>query len=294
MLKEINKAIILAILLTLSFSNANAIKHRFIVVDESRSQLHYVDQFDSSNDWTINFPERYRDVRLLNNQHILVSTYDGYEEYEIRTQKKIKTVANSQFNKTETITRLGNGHTILGCNLANKGGVKFFEIDENDILLRSVSFPSCHTLRLMSLTTDGSFLFGSTNRVVKANWDGVTKEFSISNEKRHIYEVEELENGNYRVSSGYGATLEEWTPYGVFVRKIAGGKPVPEGYNYFFFGRAQLLLNGHWVVSNWTGHGENDSQKGAQLIEFDQDGEIVWSWHDPKRSGTVHGHIILD
>ncbi len=287
--------IILAALIVLLGATARAepVKHRFLAVDEARSQLHYVDQLDPANDWTIKFPNRYRDVQLLENGRILVSTYTGYEEYDFQTQEKLKTVADPTFSQTETIIRLPNGHTIVGCSRPKKQGVRFFELNADDEEVRTVTFEKMHHLRLARLAQDGSLLFGCDNRVVIGQWDGTFNEFTTKTEKRHIYEVEELANGNFRLSTGYGAVLEEWTPEGTFVRTICGGTP-PDGFFYLFFGRAQQLPNQHWVVSNWTGHKKDDSRKGAQLIEFDKTGNIVWSWHDPERSGSVHGAYILD
>jgi hypothetical protein len=286
-------------LITLSFLlcaavQAEPIKHRFLAVDESRSQLHYVDQFDSSKDWTIKFPSRYRDVQFLNDR-VLVSTLDGYEEYDFNTQKKLKTVADAAYRTTETVVRLPNGHTILGCNSKQNDQpcIRAFELDENDAVMRTVTYAGLINLRLLRPATDGTLLFGSDKLVARGMWDGTVKTFPISTNKRHIYEVEELANGNYRVSCGYGVTLEEWTPNGEFVRTIADGKAA-DGLFCHFFGRAQRLENGHWVVSNWTGHGAQDSEKGPQLIEFDETGKVVWNWHDPKRAGSVHGVIVLN
>jgi hypothetical protein len=287
-----NRLLLSIVLLVGTAAHAEPIRHRFIAVDESRSQLHYVDQFDSSKDWKIQFPDRYRDAQLVGDR-VVVSTFSGYEEYDFQSQEKVKSVVDTRFSQTETVIRLENGHTILGSNLPKKQGVRFFELDANDEVLRAVIFPQMHHLRLARLAKDGSLLFGCDNRVIIGQWDGSFKEFTTKTEKRHIYEVEELSSGNLRVSTGYGAVLEEWARDGQFVRTLCGGTP-PEGLFYLFFGRAQQLKNGNWVVSNWTGHGKDDSQKGAQLIEFNEKNEIVWSWHDPERSGTVHGAWIVE
>ncbi len=47
---HIKKSLILAALLMTLLLKVEAIQHRFIIVDESRAQLHYVDQFKPSND----------------------------------------------------------------------------------------------------------------------------------------------------------------------------------------------------------------------------------------------------
>lgn len=283
-----------AVLLAVT-ANADSIKHRFIAVDESRAQLHYVDQFDASQDWTIKLPGRYRDVQLSKEGHVLVSTHNGYEEYDPQTQKKLKTVTDASASHTETLVRLPNGHTILGCNVPREkgGGVRFIELDASDHAVRDVTFPKLHHLRLGRVSSNGALLFGCDNRVIIGQWDGTYREFITKKEKRHIYEVEELANGNLRLSTGYGAVLEAWRPDGTFVRTLCGGTP-PEGFFYLFFGGAQQLKSGNWVVSNWTGHGKDDSKKGAQLIEFDKDGNIAWSWHDPERAGTIHGALFIE
>jgi hypothetical protein len=55
-----------------------------------------------------------------------------------------------------------------------------------------------------------------------------------------------------------------------------------------------VLKNGDIVVCNWTGHGAKDGEKGAQILQFDPSGKVVWKWHDPVRAGSIHGVIIMD
>lgn len=59
------------------------------------------------------------------------------------------------------------------------------------------------------------------------------------------------------------------------------------------FADAQQPANGHVVVAHWTGHKREDSQKAPQAIEFDKDGKVVWTWHDAKRAGALHGIEII-
>ena len=46
------------------------------------------------------------------------------------------------------------------------------------------------------------------------------------------------------------------------------------------------LSNGHVVQANWTGHNEKDYQPGWKLIEFDRNGKVVWTWHEPPERVT--------
>jgi len=91
-------SLIILLLLLCATAQAESIKHRFLAVDESRSQLHYVDQFDSSKDWTIQFPGRYRDVQLLGDR-VMTSTLNGYEEYDFQTLEKVKSVADPKWTR---------------------------------------------------------------------------------------------------------------------------------------------------------------------------------------------------
>ncbi len=55
-----------------------------------------------------------------------------------------------------------------------------------------------------------------------------------------------------------------------------------------------MLPGGHTVTTTWNGHGADDSRTGPQLIEFDEQGEIVWQWHDPERAGSLLSVLVLD
>jgi hypothetical protein len=55
------------------------------------------------------------------------------------------------------------------------------------------------------------------------------------------------------------------------------------------------LPNGHFVVTNWEGHGGGNGSKGLQLLEYDASGLLVWKWkQDPNLVSSLHGVIVLD
>ena len=268
-------------------TDAAEIKHRFLAKDESRAQLHYVNQLDPSQDWTIQLPKGCRDIRRAGNNHLLVSHPDGYLEYDLDTQKQLKQVVVKKSAKIESLERLPNGHTILA---GRAGCITFYELDVNDQLVRSKAFKQYQNIRLFRLSPEGHFLFGAnTDHVVEADWNGtVYADFQVPGGK-HIYWIKKLNGGKaYRVSTGYGKSIVDIAPTGKILRTL-GGKD-----EHHFFSRPFELKNGNVIASHWTGHGHDDSQKSAQLIEFNAEGDIVWSWHDPERAGTIHGVIILN
>ncbi|MBL7077986.1 MAG: hypothetical protein ISS31_11015 [Kiritimatiellae bacterium] len=95
------------------------------------------------------------------------------------------------------------------------------------------------------------------------------------------------------ISTGFGATIlildKDWS-----LVKSYGGKGKVDGVDTHFFADAQQLKNGNVVVAHWSGHGRADSKKAPQAIEFNQEGAVVWSWHDPKRAGTLHGIEVIE
>ncbi len=297
------KNFILLLCLSFSFSLAHSkekIKHVFLAVDESRSQLHYVNQYNPEKDWTISLPAKYRDIHLLENKTILLSTKKGYALYDFETHQKLKEVNEQRFFGTQSVIPTANNTKIVGCvqtktlqGIKSKG-VAIYELDSKDVVLREVFFKGYQKLRLLRLSQDGSLLFGDDEKVVKAKWDGTLQEFVLADQKMHIYEILQSNQGqhHYIVSTGYGGTLEEWSEEGKFIRKIAGN--TAQEKKYYYFADAQKLSNGRWGVCNWTGHGADDSKKAPQLLEFDEQGNILWQWHDPKKAGSIHGVCFIE
>ena len=54
------------------------------------------------------------------------------------------------------------------------------------------------------------------------------------------------------------------------------------------------MPDGHVYIANWTGHGAQDSNRGWQVIEFDEKGKVVWTLHDPATFGSVSGVVVLE
>jgi hypothetical protein len=272
-------------------ATANPLRHRFLAVDESRGQLHYVDQLDPTRDWTVKLPAKCRDLQLIGGNQVMLSSPDGYWVYDLGTQKLVKQVADVRFKGAASARRRVDGHTVIGCNL---NGITVYELDARDQVLRTACFPDLNTFRLLRLTPQGTILFGANEKlVIEATLDGkVTKQVTVP-DGRHLYQVLRRPDGHLLVATGYGAYVGELDQAGTVVKRY-GGNPPPPGMLYQFFCGMQALKNGDLVVCNWTGHGAQDSEKGDQLLQFDPAGNLVWKWHDAARAGTIHGIIVLD
>ena len=277
----------------------SGIKHRFIAADESRHQLHFVDQFDPSKDWTVPLKGN-RDIRLLTRDRLLASVPGGYREYEVRSGKMVKEViirevGNKKGGRKDncwSVVRREDGHTYIGSKAS------IIELDENDKEIREIKPSGGAAFRILRMTPEGHYLFSSGATTVKEtdNKGVLVKEFdlsAVSPLSKKPYFALRLNNGHTVISGGLGATVIEvdrnWNP----VRKFEGKGALP-GMGLVYFAAVQILGNGNMVVVHWTGHGANDSRKAPQLMEFDRDGRLVWQWHDPKRAGSIHGVIVIE
>lgn len=282
-------------LLPATLRAAEPIRHRFLAADESRSQLIYVDQFDPSKDWTLKTPEKHRDMQLIGGGKLLVNTDSGYREYDLQTHQETKHFKLELLRGSNSVQRLADGRTIVGCNQDN--GITFHVLDAADQPVTTCAFPQINSLRLFRLSPRGTLLFGAMDgndsKAIEANLKGEILRSVTLTEARHIYQVLEKPNKQLLATDGYGAAIEELDAANKMVRKL-GGKPGPPGLLMYFFAGMQVLKNGNIMVCNWTGHGARDSEKAPQLLEFDSDGKIVWQWHDPQRAGSLHGVIVLD
>ncbi len=279
---------LLALLVLTAYSNDAAIHHRFMAVDESRSQLHLVDQRNPVKNWTVKLHQRSRDIQRLDDNSVLVTNSRGYNVYAIDTGKLLRKFRSNQLRGMNTGRMRADGRFVGGCN---RNGLTFVELDKDGTLLRQVEFSQLKTVRLMRLSSRDTLLFGANNEVIEASWAGKILRRHKLDKVRHIYEVRELEDGKLLVATGYGKSLVVLDSAGKIVKRY---DDQPDRVFYKFFAGMQLLPNGHIVVCNWTGHGADDSRKGPQLLEFDVEGKLVWRWHDPERAGTLHGVLILD
>ena len=273
-----------------------AIKHRLLLLDESRSQLLYVDQIAPEKSWQIKVGGGPAwGLQLTGNDNALtaVPKLGGFREYNLESRKEARALFDAKrFAGAICATRLPDGRTLLACE--QRGGVRVFLLDAQDKEVASWHFPEIKTIRQIRRTLRNTLLFGSgTDWIYEVSLEGkILRKVQLAGAK-YVYQVVELPNGNLLAAAGYGAFLAELTWEGKIVRKL-GGLPAPKGLTYIFMSQFQVLKNGHIVVATWTGHRAGDSKKGQQLVEFDATGNVVWSWHDTARAGSIHSVVVLD
>lgn len=269
------------------------IPHRYLLCDEGNANLHLVESEKSPPGWTVALEGNGRDMQLIGNNRVLISTpAGGYYEIDLAKGARVKQVKT--FGAVQTARRLSNGHTLLaGDNLQGTQGITVLELDPQDRLVRKTAFPGLATMRLLRLTPKGDFLFGSGDRVVEADTAGkILWEARLPGAS--VYKALRLPNGDTWVSTGYGKTLV-LVNRAKAVLKSFPSSSLPAEAKANFFADFQILPNGHLVVANWQAHGPGHGDEGIQLLEFDSTGALVSRFRqDPARFSSLHAVLVLD
>ncbi len=269
------------------------IQHRFLAIDEGLVQLLHIDEHEPSNDWIvpIGHPAA-RDMQLIGGGRVLIGHHHGWTEFEIATGKVLHEVA--RYEGVTAVRRQPDGRTLVaGVDIAGAEGVVLLELDESGAELRRAVYPGDY-VRLIRQTAQGTLLMSCNDRIREGDLEGnYLREFPVEG-FYHAWKALRLPDGHLLVSAGYGAFMVELDAAGNEIRRFGQKAHVPEAVNPFFYAMFQLLENDHVVVANWQGHGPGFGDSGVQLLEFDEDGRIVWQWSDSSRISSLQGVLVLD
>jgi hypothetical protein len=280
---------------------------RVLLCDEGNRRILLVDlESPASAVWStlVNDPNKHgdglRDIQLVGGDRVAASTAKGYVEIDVKTGEIKKEV--SKFTGVESLRRLPNGNTILGGN--SDGGVTLQELDSQDAAVsgHKVTFTNYSQFRMFRRTPQGTFLIGVANKLAEVNWNKQSiweMDFPppAGHDPAYIYQGLRLPDNTIAVTAGYAASLLIVEPTAKKVQKTIGGPTQPEAATIApsFYAGYQMLANGHFVVTNWEGHGGGNGGKGIQLLEYDASGTLVWRWkQDPNLVSSLHHLIVLD
>lgn len=275
---------------------------RVLVSDEGNRRVTLIDlQSPGTAVWTrslgdsTKYGDGMRDLQLVGGGRVAVSVLKGYVELDLETGEIKKEVTG--FDGVETLRRLPSGGTILGSN--SNGGVTLQELDAKDAVVanRKVTFTGYSQLRLMRRTPEDTFLLAVGAKLAEVNWAKQTLWDMAIPDGNYVFQGLRLANGSIAVTSGYGAALLLIDPATKKVLTTIGGKSQPDATTIVpnFYAGFQVLPNGHFVVTNWEGHGGGNGGKGRQLLEYDSAGVLVWKWkQEPSVVSSLHHVIVLD
>jgi len=278
-----------------------------LVCDEGNRKVVLLDlQNTGSAIWStqLSDPTKYgdsmRDLQLVGGGRVAVSTAKGYVELDLKTGDIKKEV--SRFTGVESLRRLPNGNTVLGSN--GNGGVTLQELDSQDapVAGHTVTFTNFTQLRMLRRTPQATFLLGVGNKLAEVNWDKQTLwEMGFTpgagHDLNYMYQGLRLPDATIAVTAGYAASILIVDPKSKTVKQTIGGKGQPDAATIVpnFYGGYQILPNGHFVVSNWEGHGGGNGGTGLQLLEYDPQGLLVWKWkQNASLVSSLHNVLVLD
>ena len=269
------------------------IQHDFLAIDEGRASLLHVNETHPAADWVvpIGHPQA-RDMQLIGAGLVLIGHHQGWSEFDIASGRRVACV--DHYAGVTAVRRQPDGHTLVaGVDIAGATGVVVIELDANHKEIHRACYPGDY-VRLIRQTRQGTYLMSCNDRIREGDRSGnYLREFPVEG-FFHAWKSLRLPTGNLLVSAGYGAFMVELDPDGGIVRQFGGKDQVPAEVNPFFYAMFQLLPNGHVVLANWQGHGEGFGASGVQLLEFDHNGHIAWSWSDASRISSLQGVLVLD
>jgi hypothetical protein len=280
---------------------------RVLLCDEGNRRVLLVDlQNPGSAVWSTplddatKYGDGLRDIQLVGGDRVAASVAKGYVELDINTGAIRKEV--TKFSGVESLRRLPSGNTVLGGN--SDGGVTLQELDSQDAAVtgHKVTFTNYSQFRILRRTPQDTFLIGVANTLAEVNWNKQTvwqMDFPAApgHDPDYIYQGLRLPDNTIAVTTGYAVSLSIVDPAAKKVLTTIGGQGQPNATTIapYFYAGFQVLPNGHFVVTNWEGHGGGNGGKGLQLLEYDPTGLLVWSWkQDAKLVSSLHHVIVLD
>jgi hypothetical protein len=293
----------------LKHGHGRDIKHILYMVDNGFSNLLYLNQKDSSKNWTVSIPGGSRDLQLVANNKVLVSHGNGAAEYDRTTGAKGWSI--STYSGVSTAQRLANGNTMLGWSRAATEGtpakVMFSEVNSAGEEVSRVTVNNITTLRLARRLSNGHTLFtGDINNnlvfyVFEVDAAGaIVWQQSLYGGRG--YAAYRLINGHTLATMGpIGALWEpgkdnnkvlQLNPSGNIVRYWGGMEDHPDARLRKFSGFSIVPKNGNIVVANWLGDGNIGT--GPHAVEFNHKNKLVWSWEDHTAARTITNLLVVE
>ncbi len=299
---------------------AGQICHEFLANDNSKNQLHYVNEFEPAKSWTVKVNDTgnnsARDIQLVENAKssaklaVLVSVDKGFVEYDVVGGAQLNrvggfsSVTSALRVPSDATTKLPAGTTILARDLATS------ELDYVDAAGKQVA-PA------VKLTFAG----GSEIRKLERNPQNGNLTFTKyeSDAAAYVYEITEQgaqlgklqlpagskgynavwrSGGGFLAASGSPCTVLTLSAEGAVLGTVGGkGKFKDASGTVIFsdvFSGVQLLANGNVVVANWLGHvTPADHPSTPELLEISPSNQLVWSWGNQATATWItNGYVV--
>lgn len=268
-------------------------KRRFLGIDEGLQRLHLIDTATQDFIWTLDLKDYplARDMQRLDEERVLVGYDHGYFELEWRTGRVLADCR--RWKDVTAVHRRADGNTLItGMNLDGRNGVNVLTLSPNGELLHT-AYREGDYVRLMRVTPQGTYLLCTNDHIKETTPELVELRRFSAPGFEHAWKAERMADGSTIVSAGYGAFMAVFDGEGRLARRFGAAGEVPQAVAPFFYATYAFTPDGQLLVANWQGHGPDNGYKGAQLLQFDKDGQLSDSWSAPQRISSLQGLLLV-
>lgn len=275
-------------------------RRRFVLADESRAKVHLWDSADPSAMFEIPVEKPVWDLKKMQDGVYRIICKKGFMLVDLFARKVTETFRHSSLDEVTAICDLPDGGFIASVN-PPKGDSLY----RKTVLIRRFSAKRelVETYRLdglfyaRSMNPDRepwAFLLAWEHGFIRFRIDQVKNSCEIVQSYpqpvgRNLFDVEiDRNGGGYWAGIGYGGELIHFATDGKMLTRWRNPN------RSHFFAQMREMPNGSVYMAQWTGHGSEDSAKGCQVLEFNSDGQIIWTLDDPVRFGSISGIDVLD
>ena len=273
---------------------------RFVLADESRAKVHLYDSCEPSANFEIPVEKPVWDLKKMRDGVYRIVCKKGFMIVDLFARKVVETFRHESLDEVTAVCDLPDGGFI--CSVNPPGGSPDYR---KVVLIRR--FSSAREL-VDTYRLDGLFYARTMNPDREPwgyllAWEHGFIRFRIDPKTgacetvksypqpvgRNLFDVETDRTGaGYWAGIGYGGELIHFATDGEMLSRWRNPS------RSHFFAQMREMPDGGVYMAQWTGHGENDSQKGCQVLQFDRNGRIVWTLDDPDRFGSISGIDVLD
>ena len=278
-------------------------RRKLVLADESRAFLHYYDSAYPSQGFKVELKKPLWDLKRVGETTFRTVCHGGYQVTDLKTRKVVEEFQYPGFEPwmATACCDLPGGGFVFSVNPQDEDSGKaihFYEFGADRQLRCIHKLPGYFNARSMAPGRNGEWLVAHEKGFarIRIPKDGdtveVVKNYPQPSGRNLFAVVPTREGDGYLAGCGYGGGLVRFDGEGKVVSQWF--VPTDTGKESRFYAQAEERENGDIYLAHWTGHGENDSFKGVQVVEFDSAGKPIWTLDSPDRFGSISGIIVLE
>ncbi|MCQ2393678.1 MAG: GH92 family glycosyl hydrolase [Kiritimatiellae bacterium] len=268
---------------------------RFVIVDFATEKVHHWDSADSNQCFAVSVPKTYWDLKKMREGVYRVVGDNGFKIVDLSLRCVTETFRHPALKGVTAVCDLPDGGFIGCVGNPHAKETRLYRFSAARELIATYHLPGIHYTRTMSNDRSPWCLliswFKGFSRVridPQANTCTVEKLYPLVSGRNQFDAEPDLAGTGYWSSGGYGCELAHFTSEG---RLLSRWK---DPQNACFYAQVKEMPNGSVYMAHWTGHSMRDLSKGAQVVEFDSTGHVIWRLEDQQRFKSAIGLDVID